>query len=536
VTEINFNPTGDSIVRLTKFEFYERSPNMYNWVNGGSGPNNYPQFYGIRVLRDGLEIYRMEHIATHLNWTLQTFDFSSIPEFDIDQPAIIRIEILPYCPIGNGATVSAWDIDEVNLFGGCLPSTDNSPLITGTIKTESGKEVPGATISLGKYASFIPAQHATSNSDGAYFFNAVDKGWKYYIKGSKNDNWLQGVNTMDLLRLQKHLLGIERFTSITQYVASDINHNGIINVTDLLDLRKALLGIYSSFPYNTSWRLGTRNDLPISSFTEFDVVNKLPPAIPQSLLFDFLGVKVGDVNQDIDLDIQPHDLISRSSDAFDLKVDEMAFQDGIEITVPIIAGGDIQMEGLQLMMSSHQMQLLSIQPGKIPMQPEFYFYSSPGILSFSWSQVESISISKGDVLFTIILSAQNPGVLSQEINLMHTTLLPEVYAQGETKSVNLSFEYSPTEKQGERISQVSIEPNPFTETSTIHFHLKELSKVRFVFYDLTGQMLYEEEHEFSPGMQSLMIDNSKLRDREGLIYCQMMTDDQVITEKLVKIR
>jgi len=33
-----------------------------------------------------------------------------------------------------------------------------------------------------------------------------------------------------------------------------------------------------------------------------------------------------------------------------------------------------------------------------------------------------------------------------------------------------------------------------------------------------------------------MIDNSKLRDREGLIYCQMMTDDQVITEKLVKIR
>jgi|GEM_PF-2129374 len=536
VTEINFNPAGDSIVRLTKLEFYERSPAMYSWINGGTGPNNYPKFYGIRVLKNGQEIYRMENIATHLNWTLQSFDFTAIEEFDINQPATIRIEILPYCPIGNGAAVSAWDIDEVNLFGGCLPSTGNLPIISGVVKTALGQVIPGATITLGKYASFLSAQFAATNSDGQYLFNTVDKGWKYYIKGGKNDNWLQGVNTLDLLRLQKHLLGIQPFKSLSQYIAADINHNEVINVMDILDLRRALLGMYSSFPNNTSWRIGIEREPSNSYDTEFDAANKLPPALNEPVIFDFMGVKIGDVNEDIDLGMQQNEIVTRGIDLYKIEADDIEFQGGTEISVPIKAGDDIQLEGLQLMFNSSQLELISIEAGKIPIQPEFYAHTSQGIISISWSQVEPVSVSKGDVLFTMTFSTHHPGAFRDEIAIVKGTLFPEVYSESETRSVDFSVSSKTNSVPGQCIAGVSIEPNPFTVTSTIYFEMMETSKVRFIFYDLAGQKLYEEEHEYIPGRQSLALNNAKLTTGEGLIYCQMIADDQVITKKLVKIR
>ncbi len=106
IIEINVDPQVDSAFRLTGLEFYEKSPVMYTWIDGPSGPNDYPQLYGIRILKNGTEIYRQTDIETTTGWTLQSFDFTD-DLFRTEEPALFRIELLPYCPVGNGAEVSA---------------------------------------------------------------------------------------------------------------------------------------------------------------------------------------------------------------------------------------------------------------------------------------------------------------------------------------------------------------------------------------------------------------------------------------------
>ena len=104
---------------LSGLSFYEQAPAMYDWIAGPSGVNNYPTQYGIRVLKDGTEIFRQEDNATTQDWTLETFDFSDNPEFTVTTNSFFTIELLGYCLIGNGAIASAWDIDEVVITSEC---------------------------------------------------------------------------------------------------------------------------------------------------------------------------------------------------------------------------------------------------------------------------------------------------------------------------------------------------------------------------------------------------------------------------------
>jgi len=51
--------------------------------------------------------------------------------------------------------------------------------------------------------------------------------------------------------IQKHILFIERFGDYKKLLAADVNSDSDINVLDLLDLRKIILGIAEKLPNNT---------------------------------------------------------------------------------------------------------------------------------------------------------------------------------------------------------------------------------------------------------------------------------------------
>jgi hypothetical protein len=58
VFELNLTPAADSVIQITGLNFFEKAPATYSWISGPSGPNNYPKFYGIRILKNGTEIFR----------------------------------------------------------------------------------------------------------------------------------------------------------------------------------------------------------------------------------------------------------------------------------------------------------------------------------------------------------------------------------------------------------------------------------------------------------------------------------------------
>ena len=111
---------GDDLAQLKTLTFYEKAPINYEWIDGDIGENNFPTKYGIRVTVDGRVVFRRTDVATGHDWTLQTIDLSFFSGFVVDEPTIFSFELLGYCPTGNGASISVWDIDHIRLYGGCL--------------------------------------------------------------------------------------------------------------------------------------------------------------------------------------------------------------------------------------------------------------------------------------------------------------------------------------------------------------------------------------------------------------------------------
>jgi len=132
--EVTLNPNGEASSTLGSIEFFEKAPERFEYIDGASGPNNYPTLYAVRVLVNGNEIYRQEEIPTTTDWTLETIDFSSNPAFTVSSATTFEFQIAPYCIVGNGNATTAWDIDELKIYSACGNDVD-----PGVITTSEGQ-------------------------------------------------------------------------------------------------------------------------------------------------------------------------------------------------------------------------------------------------------------------------------------------------------------------------------------------------------------------------------------------------------------
>ena len=127
----------------------------------------------------------------------------------------------------------------------------------------------------------------------------------YYLNCSTNSparclststSYVNGVTTLDLVLVQKHILGLQPFTSWRQMCAGDVNNRGSLTAADILLMRKAILGLITSFPAGNV-RFVSEN---FYSAGEFDWVNYgLYTPYPLgncNNADDYRAIKVGDVN------------------------------------------------------------------------------------------------------------------------------------------------------------------------------------------------------------------------------------------------
>ncbi|MCB0545841.1 MAG: hypothetical protein KDC70_20100, partial [Saprospiraceae bacterium] len=94
------------------------------------------------------------------------------------------------------------------------------------------------------------------------------------------ENPLNGVSTYDLVLISKHILGLKAFDSPYKWIAADVNKTNSITSLDVAEIRKLILGIYSEFPNNTSWRFIDKDySFPNPS-------NPFFPAFPEDISID----------------------------------------------------------------------------------------------------------------------------------------------------------------------------------------------------------------------------------------------------------
>ncbi len=166
-----------------------------------------------------------------------------------------------------------------------IPSIENLSAndivnLQGKIVDPTGRPVKNTTIKV----TGSVTRTMTTGDDGLFEINGISRNGQYTITPMKPDYPTNGLNALDLVAIQKHLLGKDEFDFAWQFISADATNNGIVNASDMLILLKLLLGKIQNLPSSPSWRF----DPPQL------VIDALPPGQPA--MIQVTGIKIGDVN------------------------------------------------------------------------------------------------------------------------------------------------------------------------------------------------------------------------------------------------
>jgi len=136
IIDLVVTPGTDGISRFSGMSFLEQAPESFNWIDGESGVNNYPELYGLSIYNGEDLIFTESDISTNLTWSLQEFDFSSIPGFETDSITQYKVKLVSYCPVGSASPIRAWDIENLEIWANCPEPVDAGEIIFENDQTE----------------------------------------------------------------------------------------------------------------------------------------------------------------------------------------------------------------------------------------------------------------------------------------------------------------------------------------------------------------------------------------------------------------
>lgn len=191
---------------------------------------------------------------------------------------------------------------------GLAPNTLNalSPILPASILTETGDPVPDVIATFYVDDIFIGMTESTS-SGRMPIPDTLPLNGALRIELSKNLSYGNGVTTSDLIKIQKHILGIA-FLDPLRVLASDVNNSNSVSTLDIIRIRKLILTLNDNFGEDSmpSWQFfsapfSTANALQPWADNQRDN-NFVYELINGVQLPNFIAIKTGDANGNVDPD------------------------------------------------------------------------------------------------------------------------------------------------------------------------------------------------------------------------------------------
>jgi hypothetical protein len=225
-----------------------------------------------------------------------------------------------------------------------------------------------------------------------------------------------------------------------------------------------------------------------------------------------------------------------------LNVPEMEIEEGETFTVPFTASGMNEILGYQftLRFDTDLLEFEDISMGSLPSLTEGNFNlqrTSEGWLTTSWNVMDVEPQSDELTLFTITFHARR-GIKSLA-DLLEVSGVPtakEAYnMQGDILGVDLNVGATITASGAIDLEGYELyqnRPNPFSSRTVIGFKLPVAGEARITVFDMSGQVLYNQEGYYGAGAHEIMIKGSDLA-ASGLLYYQLRTANYAATKKMI---
>ncbi len=406
--------------------------------------------------------------SSDVNDTNKTFDCNSCGLQDVELWVTTLDSngdpvVLPDGSLLQAFCITFVDVQDNNEFDFC---PDCRIGIQGRIATKEGMEVPNVEVDLSGAATM-----EMTNENGIYEFGNMDTGGAYEVVPFYDQDPLNGVSTLDIVKIQRHVLGIANLESPYDLIAADANNDESITAQDLLEIRRLILDITDSFTNNTSWRFVNKEQ------TFINPANPWSTGIEESygigsldgnMIIDFVGIKTADVNGSATM------LVGTETDNRNASTKTLDY---------IIEGNMVHfyskenhdLRGFQIALDIQGMNVVNITSELVGFD-DTAFYQAGNDVRISYAAGAGIALNSSDILFSMELESNIPVVSLGE------SLDAEIYVNNGLDIHTLDLERKSVE--GEVF--VTNYPNPWLKETIIEFESNTTGAARILFYDAKG--------------------------------------------------
>ncbi|MBK6929377.1 MAG: hypothetical protein IPH12_00370 [Saprospirales bacterium] len=316
---------------------------------------------------------------------------------------------------------------------------------------------------------------------------------------------LNGVNLLDLIKLNDHILGLEPLSSPYVILAADVNRSSSVTTFDIVEIRKLLAGIYLNFPNNNSWRFVDADFVfpnPSNPFQTVFPTAKQLTAVNDTIQGDvrFRAIKVGDTDCSALPGFAPP---GEDRAVARLNLPDLALQAGETVDVPLCFETAEDWRGFQLALAFDpaQLALERVTSGNLPGWDTLSaVQTQAGRLHVTWFDAQPHRIGPGAPVFSLRLRALAPVLLRETLRLAPGRLPAQAYtAQKETRGLELQF--TRPEEAAAHIG--APQPNPTAAGATLAVRLAEPAPVQAEVWDAGGRCLWRRESRPDAGVQQI---------------------------------
>lgn len=449
--------------------------------------------------------------------------------FNCDSIGRRYVQLWATAPNGQQSYCIAFiDIQDNNNV--CPPGSGNDSLsgdLVGRIYTEMGDNMNETMVYL-----IGGDTEDMTDAGGNYSFNDMPFGGTYQLDPEKDDHYLNGVTANDLSIIQRHVAAIEDLTSPYKHFAADANNDDVLDIVDVLVLRKLLLGIETEIPNQKPWMFldasCTFGTDPLTS--ECAEVYEIP-TFEDDMVVDFIGIKIGDVDNDAIVNLQGG-AESRTNRAITLEVMDQMLEAGQRYEIPVTIANDAAVRAIQLTyaLNPGSAILHNVRAEGMTSAAFNTTLNARGLASQVWADANEV-VFGDDATVVIEFTAIEDVRLSEVLEVTSQVTEAMAFDNEGAMKIDLRFNES-TDNADHTFALMQNRPNPFTGQTTIGFVLPDAATVSLTITDVSGREVFRTVQDFEGGINEINIEKADLR-ATGVMYYRLETGKYSATKKMI---
>ncbi|GAB3202368.1 hypothetical protein ABID22_002661 [Pontibacter aydingkolensis] len=376
--------------------------------------------------------------------------------------------------------------------------------LSGTINSPRGTPINNSRVKL---KGSNDKQTLTTSSIGSFSFTPTETGAYSLAPASRGEiDATNGITTLDIVQIQRHILGVKPLATPYKIIAADVNNSGSVTTLDIALIRSLILHNSTSFPGNRNWAFvksdflftDPTNPFPFDSTRTYSKVSELSDQ-------DFIGIKLGDVNDSWDASVAR--IASAGNLYFNLQ--DQQVKPGTEVVVPVTVSDFKNVSGYQFTLSWDPEVLEFSRVEHSELEANYGMQSiKQGKLTTVWAEPNggSLSLPNGAEAFKVRFRIVGGSKAESKVEI-GSALTRSVAYTDELEQLNVRSEHAVVKVKAPAYSLFQNYPNPFSQNGTsIRFSIPEQDEVSISIYNSLGQVVKTFKCTYEAGEHELLWD------------------------------